>query len=77
MREASRRTPLAAALLVALSPAEAAGAGSSAPLPEVAVSRDVMITMRDGVRLAADVYRPPKAGGATEGRFPALLMRTP
>jgi uncharacterized protein len=30
--------------------------------------RDVFITMRDGTRLAADVYRPD-----AEGRFPALL----
>jgi hypothetical protein len=65
--------------LLVTAPALAADAGAegAAPPPEVAVARDVMITMRDGVRLAADVYRPAKAGVATEGRFPALLMRTP
>ncbi|MFC1910314.1 CocE/NonD family hydrolase, partial [Chloroflexota bacterium] len=30
--------------------------------------RDVMVPMRDGIRLCVDVYRP-----ATEGKFPALL----
>ncbi len=33
---------------------------------------DVMIPMRDGIRLLADVYLP-KGGG----RFPVVLMRTP
>lgn len=42
-------------------------------LPGVRVMRDVMIPMRDGLRLAADVYVPE--GG--EGRLPALLERTP
>jgi putative CocE/NonD family hydrolase len=76
MRNATPWTPLAAGLLVALAACAAAGAEGAAT-PEVAVTRDVMITMRDGVRLAADVYRPARDGVATEGRFPALLMRTP
>jgi uncharacterized protein len=38
----------------------------------VVVERDVMVTMRDGVRLAIDVYRPD-----AEGTFPALVERTP
>jgi uncharacterized protein len=37
----------------------------------------VMIPMPDGVRLAADLYRPARAGAAAAGRFPALLTRTP
>lgn len=36
--------------------------------------RDVMVTMRDGVRLATDVYLPAAAPGA---RFPVILERTP
>lgn len=36
------------------------------------VERDVMVAMRDGVKLAADVYRPAGAGA-----FPVLLERTP
>jgi putative CocE/NonD family hydrolase len=65
-----------AALLAALLPCAAHGAESGTP-GAVSVSRDVMIPMRDGVRLAADVYRPAAEGVATQGRFPALLMRTP
>ena len=42
-------------------------------LSGVRVMRDVMIPMRDGVCLAADVYLPESG----EGRLPALLERTP
>src|SRR5690348_2266376 len=44
---------------------------------EARVETDVMIPMRDGVRLAADVYRPGKDGHPAPGRFPTLLTRTP
>jgi len=43
----------------------------------VAVSKDVMVAMRDGVRLAADIYRPTQNGQLVDGKFPVLLMRTP
>jgi putative CocE/NonD family hydrolase len=42
-------------------------------LDGVRILRDVMISMRDGVRLAADVYLPEDA----EGALPVLLERTP
>jgi len=49
-----------------------------ADLPaEIALSQNVMIPMRDGVRLATDIYRPARAGVATEGRFPVVLVRGP
>lgn len=38
---------------------------------------DVMVAMRDGVRLATDVYRPALDGRAVPGVFPVLLERTP
>lgn len=38
----------------------------------VVVDHDVMLSMRDGVRLAADIYRP-----AAQGAFPVVLVRTP
>jgi uncharacterized protein len=38
---------------------------------------DVLVAMRDGVRLAADIYRPALGGQAVAGRFPALIERTP
>jgi putative CocE/NonD family hydrolase len=42
------------------------------PRYSIQVDRGVMIPMRDGTRLAADVYRP-----AAPGRFPAVVERTP
>jgi putative CocE/NonD family hydrolase len=44
---------------------------------EFVVEKDVKIPMSDGVRLAADVYRPARNGKPFDGRFPALLTRTP
>ncbi len=44
---------------------------------EVAVERDVMIPVRDGVRLATDIYRPARAGVAVDAKFPVILERTP
>jgi putative CocE/NonD family hydrolase len=44
-----------------------------APIPEgVKFEKNLLVPMRDGVRLAADVYRPDR-----EGKFPVLLSRTP
>src|SRR5437868_2943932 len=45
-------------------------------LADVAVERDIMVPMRDGVRLATDVYRPTLAGVAAAGRLPVILERT-
>ncbi len=44
---------------------------------DVVVEQDVMIPMRDGVKLATDIYRPARRGGAIDGRFPVILERTP
>lgn len=44
---------------------------------EVVLLAGVMIPMRDGVRLATDVYLPARNGQAVEGHFPAVLERTP
>jgi len=41
-------------------------------MPEITLERDVPCRMRDGVTLAADIYRP---GG--EGPWPVILMRLP
>jgi len=38
---------------------------------------DVMVPMRDGVRLATDIYLPAEAGRALAGPFPVILERTP
>ncbi|MGZ8230773.1 MAG: CocE/NonD family hydrolase, partial [Burkholderiales bacterium] len=44
---------------------------------EVLVERDIMLAMRDGVRLATDLHRPAHAGEAVSGAFPVLVERTP
>lgn len=41
------------------------------------VERNVMIPMRDGILLSADIYRPARDGVAVEERLPVLLTRTP
>ncbi len=41
------------------------------------VLSDLMIPMRDGVRMATDVYLPAVDGEALEGPFPVILERTP
>src|ERR671935_770163 len=40
------------------------------------VERDVPVPMRDGVRLAADLYRPATGGRPADGPFPTVLVRT-
>ena len=39
--------------------------------------KNVMLRMRDGTRLATDIYRPARNGAPVEGKFPVLLERTP
>ncbi len=55
--------------------AQAPSDGFALPKPRYpyTVVKNVMIPMRDGVRLAADVYRPTGAGD----RVPVIVMRTP
>lgn len=54
---------------------------SPAPAPEsghdIVTLKDVMVTMRDGVRLATDVYLPAQNGQALPGPFPVVMERTP
>ena len=38
---------------------------------------NVMVAMRDGTRLATDIYLPARGGVPVEGRFPVILSRTP
>ena len=44
---------------------------------DVVVEQDVMVPMRDGVNLAADIYHPVKNGLPLNPKLPALLERTP
>lgn len=44
---------------------------------DVVVHRDVMVPMRDGVRLATDIYRPAKGGVPLAEPLPVIFERTP
>jgi putative CocE/NonD family hydrolase len=59
-------------LLPALSRADEAK-----PLDAPVVETDLMVAMRDGVRLATDVYHPAKGGARLDGPFHVILTRTP
>ena len=39
--------------------------------------KNVMVSMRDGVKLAADIYLPARNGEPAGGKFPVILLRTP
>ncbi|HEX3366979.1 CocE/NonD family hydrolase [Phenylobacterium sp.] len=58
-----------------------AGAGRAAAAPdapyEVLLESNIRVSMRDGVKLATDVYRPARGGKPAPGRFPAIMERTP
>jgi hypothetical protein len=51
--------------------------GDQNDLYEVHTQSNIMVAMRDGVRMATDVYRPTKAGVPLDSAFPVLLQRTP
>ena len=40
---------------------------------DMRVERDIMVPMRDGIKLACDVYRPTAAGQTVPGAFPVIL----
>jgi len=44
---------------------------------EVSVRTNVMVAMRDGVKLATDIYLPARNGVAVAEKFPVILTRLP
>jgi uncharacterized protein len=60
--------------LLAVAPHAAAAQPASA---DVILLSDVMVAMRDGVRLATDIYLPARQGKPAAGRFAVILERTP
>jgi uncharacterized protein len=56
--------------------AEATRPELSQPTYGIVIAKDVMVPMRDGVRLATDIYRPAVDGEPVPGRFPTILGRT-
>jgi putative CocE/NonD family hydrolase len=67
---------LAAAALLAPAPLRAQGP-YVAPAYGIAAKETVMVPMRDGTRLATDVYLPALGGSPAAGAFPVVLTRTP
>ncbi|MCH7786661.1 MAG: CocE/NonD family hydrolase [Chloroflexi bacterium] len=49
----------------------------SQPDYDVIKQSDVMVTARDGIRLATDLYLPARNGEPVQGAFPAIMERTP
>ncbi len=47
------------------------------PPPDIAVETNVMVPMRDGVKLATDIYRPAKNGIPVTEKLPVILTRLP
>jgi uncharacterized protein len=74
-RSAMRAGLLAAGLAASVSFAHGQVTTESTPY-EVVVLSNVMVPMRDGVRLATDVYLPAR-DGRPEGGRPVILERTP
>ena len=64
--------PLLTTCITAQTP-EASGSSNY----DIAAFPNIMVPMRDGVRLATNVYRPAQNGKVVEGKFPVILERTP
>ena len=48
----------------------------SEPKYGLVIAKDIMVPMRDQVRLAADVYLPAIDGKSLDGHWPTILQRT-
>lgn len=70
-------TKPALAFLLGLLPACLPALAADAPYAAVVAERNLMIPMRDGTRLATDIYRPATDGKMVDDRLPVLLQRTP
>jgi putative CocE/NonD family hydrolase len=47
------------------------------PYDVIQVESNLMVPMRDGIRIATDIFRPAKNGELIAEKFPILLQRTP
>jgi uncharacterized protein len=68
---------LLAALSLPLVPAQPPAVPRSEARFEVVVEKDVLVPVRDGTKLALDLYVPAQAGRPLPGKHPTLLARTP
>jgi uncharacterized protein len=63
--------------LIALAASAWREAAAQQPSAEIVTRKNVMVPMRDGVKLATDIYLPGHNGAAGQRRFPVVLSRTP
>ena len=63
--------------MTATEPARTARDRSGTEPYGIVVSKDVMVEMRDGIRLATDLHRPGRDGELAPGRFPTIVCITP
>jgi putative CocE/NonD family hydrolase len=42
----------------------------------IVIAKDVMVPMRDGIRLATDIYYPARNGSPVPGKYATILIRT-
>ncbi len=73
---------LAAAAIAVLAAGGAVLPAAQTPAPQtlaegVVVARAVKVPMRDGVRLAVDIYFPAEDGRVKPGKLPAVLLKHP
>lgn len=81
MRPAAQRVLILALIVLSLAgkrlPAQPPKVSTRTAEYDVIIEKNVVIAVRDGTKLAADIYRPGRDGSAVSGRFPTLLTRTP
>lgn len=80
-RDFMKRVGAGTAMLSLMSAQAAANSPvlENAPVDDVRVLNNLMVTMRDGIELSTDVYLPDLSDKSekTQGEFPTLLTRTP
>lgn len=67
----TRRITVAIALILLVA------SGTLTHADDYVLEKDVMVSMRDGVRLATDIYRPAEDGKVREEPLPVILSRLP
>jgi len=76
-RQVCARRPRRALRTLAILPLTLTLQAQSDARYEVVTAHNVMVPMRDGVRLATDIHRPARNGAPVDGKFPVILERTP
>ncbi len=72
-----RRVSVVFALVLLLPLSTASRQATQSSSATYVTEKNIMVPMRDGVRLATDLYEPAKDGVRLAGRFPAIMERTP